>query len=211
MEDITRTLKNKEGIFGMGFSFNEHLDLLNLVVLAIFGIIIKLFFQENYSKLGNVGPASTTIWGYGLTALSLFFMIFMSMYKTEKKIETPHVLENIEDYGILKYLSSILINNTLPIVLTFGVVIYIIILNFMYYTRINANLVSDSYHIYSFFTSLLIIMQLGLIIKFMYNKLEKQEPPEQNIVRNASYIVAVINFIFVLINHILLAFYSTDG
>ena len=72
----------RKGIFGFGFSSNEYMNLLNLVVLAGAGIIIKIFFKENYTKLGNRGPATTTIWGFGLTALSLFIMIFMSFYLT---------------------------------------------------------------------------------------------------------------------------------
>ena len=60
---------------------NNNLDLMNLVVLACAGIIIKIFFQENYTKLGDVGPATTTIWGYGLTATALFIMIFMLLLK----------------------------------------------------------------------------------------------------------------------------------
>tara|TARA_B100001093_G_C26851159_1_gene1025217 strand:- start:1503 stop:2162 length:660 start_codon:yes stop_codon:yes gene_type:complete len=207
-------LKNREGIFGMGFSLNNNLDLMNLVVLACSGIIIKLFFQENYSKLGNVGPASTTIWGYGLTALALFLMIFMSIYLS--KSTSKFRLENTEN--MFTYYLDLIMNNTLPIILLFGVIMYIIILNFLYYKRINSNLVSDSYHVYTFYISLLLILQISLIVKFMYNSLQKINTDgkldfdkQNSLIKSASYIVVVINFIFVLMNHILLAFFSTDG
>lgn len=207
-------LKNREGIFGMGFSLNNNLDLMNLVVLACSGIIIKLFFQENYSKLGNVGPASTTIWGYGLTALALFLMIFMSIYLS--KSTSKFRLENTEN--MFTYYLDLIMSNTLPIILLFGVIMYIIILNFLYYKRINSNLVSDSYHVYTFYISLLLILQISLIVKFMYNSLQKINTngkldfdQQNSLIKSASYIVVVINFIFVLMNHILLAFFSTDG
>ena len=219
-EDINNinALKNKEGIFGLGFSLNNNLDLLNLVVLAFFGIIIKLFFQENYTKLGNIGPASTTIWGYGLTALSLFLMIFMSLYLTRATTKDAH-LENND--SIFKFITNIVMSSTLPIVLTLAIVVYIIMLNFSYFVRINSNNVSDSYHVYSFFTSLLLILQIALIVKYMYNLLDKkvlkalgsdnQKETEAVLIKSATYILSVVNFIFVLIIHILLAFFSTDG
>ena len=81
------TIIEKEGIFGFGLSHNNNLDLLNIVVLACAGIVIKLFFQENYSKLGNIGPASSTIWGYGLTGVALSIMIFMGIYFSKNLFE----------------------------------------------------------------------------------------------------------------------------
>ena len=39
-------LKERQGIFGFGFSNNNNLDLLNLFVLAFAGIIIKVFFKN---------------------------------------------------------------------------------------------------------------------------------------------------------------------
>ena len=75
-----KDIVDRKGVFGFGFSSNEFMNLLNLVVLASAGVIIKIFFQENYTKLGNRGPATTTIWGFGLTALSLFIMVFMSVH-----------------------------------------------------------------------------------------------------------------------------------
>tara|TARA_B100001093_G_C26780925_1_gene994567 strand:- start:213 stop:863 length:651 start_codon:yes stop_codon:yes gene_type:complete len=207
-------LKNNKGIYGLGFSLNENLDLLNLVVLAFSGIIIKLFFQENYSKLGNIGPASTTIWGYGLTGLAIFLMIFMNLY-----LKDVRFIENYINFGNIK--------GSIPIFLTLCIIVYIIILNFSYYIRINSNVVSDSYHTYSFFSSLLLVLQISLITKYMYNQLQAnfknnimpempEMPDEKNmkqstLIENLLYILSLVNFIFVLIIHILLAFFSTDG
>ena len=81
---ITSSETKSQGIFGFGLSHNDHLDLLNIVVLACIGIIIKLFFSENYTRLGNMGPASSTIWGYGLTAIALSIMVFMGIYVSKK-------------------------------------------------------------------------------------------------------------------------------
>lgn len=221
-KDGIDALIDRKGIFGFGFSANSNLDMMNLVVLAIAGIIVKIFFEENYTKLGNSGPASTTIWGYGLTAISLVLMIFMAIYLTTKsrKQREKLLLERGAKESIFEYYITILSSGVIPVILTLGIVVYIISLNFIYFTRINSNKVSSSYPVYSFFSSLLVIIQIGIILKYMYSILngintkrneihEKQN--EQSILRGLSLIGITINYIFVLILHILLAFFSTDG
>ena len=216
------TLKERKGIFGFGFSMNNNLDLMNLVVLACAGIIIKIFFQENYTKLGDVGPATTTIWGYGLTATALFIMIFMSIYLSRKTAENEDTKnKNIFETNqtTFSFYMNLLFNDTMPIVLTFALIVYIISLNFTYFKRINSNTVSDSYHSYSFFLALLLIIQVTLIVKYMFNLLNRinsgltnqQQNKEYNAIKSVTYVLATINFIFAFIIHILLSFFSTDG
>lgn len=216
---IFKTIGNREGVFGFGLSNNTNLDLLNLVVLACAGIIIKIFFQANIDKTegGHVGPASTTIWGYGITAFALFILIFMSIYINNNNNDNNKIIE-IEENFFTK-LINIVMNDSIPIFLTFCVLIYIIYINFVHYNRINKGEVSDSYYTYSFYSSLLIIIQITLIIKYIYNSLDilnkttKTKDQNQKIVfiKSASFILVLINLIFVMIQHILLAFYSTDG
>lgn len=221
--DGYEAMVNRKGIFGFGFSANSNLDLMNLVVLAIAGIVVKIFFEENYTKLGTSGPASTTIWGYGLTAISLVLMTFMAIYltSTSEKQNNKLLLERgYKEKSIFEYYISILSSGAIPIIMTLGIIVYIIILNFMFYTRINSNKVSSSYAVYSFFSSLLVIIQLGIIIKYMYSILNgiqtttnntNEKRNKQSILKGLSLIVTTINYIFVLILHILLAFFSTDG
>jgi len=220
-KEKVQAMINRKGIFGFGFSVNSNLDMMNLVVLAVSGIIVKIFFEENFTKLGTSGPASTTIWGYGLTAIALSLMIFMAIYLTTASSEQNKKLlleRGKNEKSILEYYISILSSGALPVIFTLGIVVYIIILNFIYFTRINSNKVSTSYQTYSFFSSLLIIVQIGIIIKYMFSILygietnsnvEKQK--EQQILKGLSIIVTTVNFIFVMILHILLAFFSTDG
>tara|TARA_X000000368_G_scaffold418956_1_gene421063 strand:- start:8703 stop:9353 length:651 start_codon:yes stop_codon:yes gene_type:complete len=208
-------LIERKGIYGFGFSSNSELDLMNLVVLAVAGIIVKIFFEENFTKLGSSGPASTTIWGYGLTAISLILMTFMGLYLTNNH---KGLFEG--DGDVFSYFMSILTSDAVPVMFTLGIVLYIISLNFIYFKRINSNKVSSSYSTYSFFSSLLIIIQIGIIIKYMFSILKtiknnRTTDPERNkeqaILKGASIIATSVNFIFILILHILLAFFSTDG
>ena len=196
-----------QGIFGFGLSHNNHLDLLNIVVLACVGIIIKLFFSENYSRLGNIGPASSTIWGYGLTAIALSIMVFMGIYVSKKIFEKP--LDGKKNNFI-----ELIFANVFPIVLTLFVIIYTIFLNFSYFTRINSDKVTRDYHTYSFMSSFLIIVQIILISTYLFNYLIDNGDPNRktkaDLSKNITYILCVVNFIFLLMIHISLAFFSTD-
>tara|TARA_B100000902_G_C27300669_1_gene912595 strand:- start:1633 stop:2316 length:684 start_codon:yes stop_codon:yes gene_type:complete len=222
--DKQDVLKNRQGIFGFGFSSNNNLDLLNLCVLAFAGIIIKVFFQESHSRLGNIGPASTTIWGYGMTSLALFFMMFISFYlkDREEKSTQENSMFNLfndkesKDDSIMNTIINYILNDSLPIFLTLLIIIYIMYLNFNFFKRINSNRVTDTFHTYSFFSSLMIIIQLGLICKYMFEKLNtvqgnKDVKDNGTKLKGVIFVLSTINFIFILIMHILLKFFSTDG
>ena len=198
-------MSNTQGIFGYGLSHNNNLDLLNIVILACVGVIIKLFFSENYSKLGNMGPASSTIWGYGLTAIALSIMVFIGIYSSKIQLFDKSV--SGKDNNLLE----IMFGNVLPIILTLFVIIYTIYLNFSYYTRINSDKVTRDYHTYSFMSSFLIIVQIILISKYLYHYLSDSiDDKKAELAKNITYILCVVNFIFILMIHISLAFFSTD-
>jgi len=198
-----------QGIFGFGLSHNNHLDLLNIVVLACIGIIIKLFFSENYTRLGNMGPASSTIWGYGLTAIALSIMVFMGVNMSNKIFKAEK--EITKDASFI----GISLLNTLPIVLTLFVIMYTIFLNFSYFTRINTDKVTRDYHTYSFMSSFLIIVQIILISTYLFNNIlnDNNRPDiatKIELSKNITYVLCVVNFIFIFMIHISLAFFSTD-
>ena len=194
-------------IFGIGISSNNNLDLLNLIVLACAGIMIKIFFQENYSKLGNIGPATTTIWGYGLTSLALSIMIFVAISYTNRTGGTTGDLfgERINFYSSLGMIT--------PIVVTLLVIIYIIYLNIIFFTRINSNKVTPDYHTYSFMSSTLLLLQIVLISNYLLKTLKNNEASEDitiELTKMLTYILSVVNIVFIVMIHISLVFFSTD-
>ena len=228
MSNTTNNIIDRRGIFGLGFSINNNLDLLNLIVLAFSGILIKVLFAEPNSDSGEIGPASTTIWGYGLTAIALFLMMFMSIYLNHYEQKSKGLFERntaksvsyeTSDKNIFFLVIDYLLNNTLPIFLTLALIIYIIYLNFVYFYRINQNNVTNSYSTYSFFSSLLIFVQLIIISKYMFSLLRNKnlgneksgDKKNSSLLKAISYVLITVNFIFVFIIHILLAFFSTDG
>lgn len=194
-------------IFGIGISSNNNLDLLNLIVLACAGIMIKIFFQENYSKLGNIGPATTTIWGYGLTSLALSIMIFVAISYTNRTGGTTGDLfgERINFYSSLGMIT--------PIVVTLLVIIYIIYLNIIFFTRINSNKVTPDYHTYSFMSSTLLLLQIVLISNYLLKTLKNNDASEDitiELTKMLTYILSVVNIVFIVMIHISLVFFSTD-
>jgi hypothetical protein len=193
-------------IFGIGITSNNNLDLLNLIVLACAGIVIKLFFSENYSRLGNVGPATTTIWGYGLTSLALTIMIFVAISYTNKDKTDETLFGNK-----INFFASL--GTILPIILTLLVMIYIIYLNMLFFTRINTNKVTPDYHTYSFMSSTLLLLQILLISNYLFKILNKTSTKEDltlELTKMLTYVLAVVNMIFILMIHISLVFFSTD-
>lgn len=192
-------------IFGIGISSNNNLDLLNLIVLACAGIMIKLFFQENYSKLGNIGPATTTIWGYGLTGLALSIMIFVAISYTNINDSDSLFGTKVNLYSSLGMVS--------PIVVTLLVIIYIIYLNIIFFTRINSNKVTPDYHTYSFMSSTLLLVQIVLISNYLLKTLKKTDPADKTTIeltKMLTYILSVVNIVFIVMIHISLVFFSTD-
>jgi hypothetical protein len=190
-------------IFGIGITSNNNLDLLNLIVLACAGVIIKVFFKENYSRLGNVGPATTTIWGYGLTGLALTIMVFVAISYTN--IQKG---EELFGNGVNFYASLGMVT---PIIFTLLVIIYIIYLNIIFFTRINSNKVTPDYHTYSFMSSALILLQIVLISNYLLKTLNNSDDYNTiELTKMLTYILSLVNFVFILMIHISLVFFSTD-
>jgi hypothetical protein len=192
-------------IFGIGITSNNNLDLLNLIVLACAGVIIKVFFKENYSRLGNVGPATTTIWGYGLTGLALTIMVFVAISYTNIKKG-----EELFGNGVNFYASLGMVT---PIIFTLLVIIYIIYLNIIFFTRINSNKVTPDYHTYSFMSSALLLLQIIFISNYLLQKLnvsDNKVDVTTELTKMVTYILSFVNIIFIFMIHITLVFFSTD-
>ena len=224
-EERINALANRQGIFGFGFSNNNHLDLLNLIVLAGTGLIIAIFFEGNPDKKNGLqGMASSNIWGYGITCVALFLLLFMSFYSKNREKDLKKVLEinnknqNEESDNLLLILIKLLLNDSLPILLAFSILVYAITLNKIFFIRINKQEFSSTYFTYDFYFKILLIVQIGIIVKYIYNLLKKNDGSSNSIIdkqtfllKSLSYILSTINFLFLFIMHILLHFFSTDG
>jgi hypothetical protein len=219
---------DRRGIFGFGFSFNNKLDMLNLLMLCVAGIIISIFFPETITSSGHSGPATTTIWGLSLSIISLFFLIFMSIYFSNYKNNTKNILDvksnnsnNSSDGFFTQVLNIIMNDYTFPIIILIGLLIYIVTLNFIFFKKINSGKVSSDYFTYNNFTMILILIQIGLVCKYMYElydlNVAKNDINDTKIEKNLAiiksilYILLSVSWIFIFIIHIILSVFSTDG
>jgi hypothetical protein len=191
-----------QGVMGFGLSYNNPLDLICILVLACIGIFIKLFCSEPNTRLGNSGPATSTIWGYGLTTIALTIMIFVGIYQS-KKITLGDKID-----------IQLMFLNTFPIIITIFVLIYTIFLNFSYFIRINSDKVTSEYRTYSIFSSSLTLVQIVFISIYLYFYIYRDSNSKSNFTiemfKNLTYISCFANIIFILMMHINLAFFSTD-
>ena len=214
-------IKQNKGIFGFGLSHNNNLDLFTLVILAYSGLFIQFFFSSSYDPYGLNGPATLALWGYGLTGIAIFLMIFMSFYINNKLNINKKINLELEkkESSISEIFKSIILTTTLPIVLTLGTILYIFYINYTFFEKINKGLLPDTYNTYYLFSSILLIVQISLIVKYLYNDLNnlvtKNKDPkiikESTIIKSLSYILITLNFVFILIMHILLQIFSTNG
>ena len=53
-------------------------DTTNMMAFAFVGILIKLFFGNSTSSDGLSGPASSAVWGYGIVAMAVFAILFVT-------------------------------------------------------------------------------------------------------------------------------------
>ena len=186
---------------------DDKYDYNNIIGFAFVGIIIKLFFGNNYTKDGDSGPASSTIWGYGLIIVSILLIIFLKSISND--IDIPS-LSNVN--SILGLLSKIFeyLKSISPLLFMFLILSWIVILNNRFFTRINKGDVSPEFFSYSFLSTLLIFLQLMVIYKWLFADENDKKGEITNLI-SVSYLFTVLNIIITIMMQIVLEYFSTDG
>jgi hypothetical protein len=188
----------------------------SMFVFAIIGMCIKIFFGKATSSDGLYGPANTIIYGYGIVALAILTVMFISFAVHDRigRIENKGKVESI-----VKFLKSFLTSSA-PSLLTIIVLLWIITLNITYYTRINKGMVATEYYQLSAGTSFLFVFQIACLFQYLRlfikmktdpNNAGKDAVSTQNRIAFATYFLTAINLIVVGMMNIILQFFSTDG
>lgn len=188
-------------------------DMTNMTLVAFAGIVIKLFLGGSYSDDGTTGPAGAAMWGYGLVAISILTIIVVSFGLQQKMAE----IKNESALGFLKGL----LMQSLPPVLLLGVLIWLIYLNAAYFKRINQNKVATEYYNYSTVSTVLVVIQLIVLFKYLADefkigeggpktKLNLEEALKSKLA-SVTYLVTLANVMLAAIQNIILAYFSTDG
>ena len=198
----------------------------SMLLISIVGMCIKIFFTTEPSTDGTSGPANAVIYGYGIVALAILTVLFIS-YGIHERINTVENKGNSNNNqgGIIGKLTNIVnfvksfLTSSGPSILTIMVLCWIISLNITYYTKINKGAVAKEFYQLSTGTTFLFVFQiiclfqyLKLFIESKTDKSKKQENEQaQGRIAFATYFITIINLVVVGMMTIILQFFSTDG
>lgn len=172
-----------------------------MMVICIVGILIKIIFGRTTYSNGVQGPAAAALCGYGVVSIAVILLIIVSSglaSNAPSRIETNS-----------KEFIMIMIKNCLPSILTLWVIMWLMSINYIYYERINQGEVSSEYNSFSTASTLLILIQIGVLFKYLTNENKKQGSGSSMI--NAVYVLTILNMMFAGIMNIIVMYFSTDG
>lgn len=195
-------------------------------MLCFLGLMIKLFFGQYSTPDGTNGPASSTMWGYGLIIICLVSYFLINFIKDQDKKQSIAPKENegavemvimtlTKMFDFLKTFINYK-NNIMAVAFMLIVTIWAFIINSVYYTRINQGLVADDYYFYSTMSTVLISIQLMILFRHM-TAVAGGNPNNENVQHDNTryngfgFLISIINLIFLGIINIILEFFSTDG
>jgi hypothetical protein len=187
-------------------------DITNMTLIAFAGIIIKIFLGGSFSVDGTSGPAGAAMWGYGLVAIAVLIIMFVMFGISQN-------MNKIQRLSALEYVKGLFIHG-LPPMLLLCILIWLIFLNARYFKRINQDNVASEYYNYSSVSTVLVIIQLLVLLKYFRENYEIAiAKGDDNAVKaaltsklaSASYLITLGNFMLAAIQNIILEFFSTDG
>lgn len=188
-------------------------DTTTMLILAVAGILVKLFLSGGVSKDGSTGPASATVWGYGLTSFA-----FIGLLLAVLSLATRDTM-NIGAWDTIKKVFGF----SFPVVATLVVLCWIIIINMTFMDRINKGKVAPDFNQFSLFSSILIIFQIMIVFKFILNTMGVTLAPSANPtavkmeqaltseLNSITVVITLLNLIFAGMMQVVAEFFSTDG
>ena len=173
--------------------------------LAIVALVVRMIFAE-------VGKdyATATVSTYGFSLLALMGILASSFalnYKGEMKESS---------YSFFKKMVS----HAIPSLTLAIIIIAILVQNIVYFDKINEGKVAGEYFQFSGVSSFLILVQLGLVLKYMMDIMKGTSSKGDSsklfsILANELFyiilIVTMLNLFMTGILQIILQFFSTDG
>jgi len=188
----------------------------SMMMIAVVGMCIKIFFGNEISADGSYGRANSTIYGYGVVCFSILTVIFVSfaIYNRIAMIEKKGSINGLIDFLKAFFTSSA------PSILTIIILLWIITLNVNFYKRINQGKVAKEYYQLSAGTSFLFLFQIFAIFQYLrlYINIKtgvsedaKEDSTTMNRIAFATYFTSAINLVVVGMMTIILEFFSTDG
>lgn len=185
----------------------------NLYLIAMIGVIIKLFLTQSTTSDGSSGPASGSVWGYGLIMFSVLglLVIQFSNYKSKGGEGLDKKAKMMADFKKI-------FNNSIFTIILVAIIGWLVALNIIYFKEINEGKVATEYSSYNKLSTILVFIQLWLLNK--YTTLVSAENSEDNksgkkkyisVYKALSALLSVGNIITIIILNIILKYFSTDG
>jgi len=188
-------------------------DTTNMMVFAFVGILIKLFFGNKTTADGTGGPASSAVWGYGIVALSVLSILFITFALATQ-------MTAVSQYNTIDFVMKLAKGSLVPSLMLF-ILVWLISINMTYYKRINEGKVASEYNQFSTVSTMLVVVQLIVLFKYLRDTfmIEKGGPSDEKGIAGAlksqmasiTYILTALNVIFIGMMNIVVAFFSTDG
>ena len=107
--------------------------------------------------------------------------------------------------------------NIVPLILFTGIILWIIYQNTIYFNKINSGHVAESYITFDVAVNLLLLVQAGVIYAYINQQMlcaKQMSQYSEALSKYGPYIaifVAIISIVCMVLNEIILRFFSTDG
>ena len=158
----------------------------------LLGLFTHLVLKGQRSEYGYYGPATSLIWGYSITILSVICLVF---------------LQNVN-----KRTTTIMKIIPLDMLLILILMIWLVSINSAYMTKINSGNVSSSFYSYATMSSYILLVQ---VLFYLFTSAVSGSDADNNkgIMRNIYFInimLIILNTLFILAQQVILKSFSVD-
>ena len=185
-------------------------DSTNMMVFAFVGILIKLFFGNNTTADGSSGPASSAVWGYGIVALSVLSILFITFALATQ-------MTAVSQYNTMDFIMKLVQGSLVPFLMLL-ILVWLISINLTFYKRINEGNVASEYNQFSTVSTILVVVQLMVLFKYLKDAFMVEKGGKNGLggalksqMASITYVLTALNVIFIGMMNIVVAFFSTDG
>jgi hypothetical protein len=191
--------------------YNPQKDTQNIFMLAGIGLIIKMFFGQDLSSDGETGPASAAAWGYGIVLVAAVVLLFINFGLLKDN-------GNINESMGFQTIKELFKDGTKPIIFIIVLLVWLFSMNITHYNNINEGKVANEYNLFSFASTFMLVLELGLLLKYLLKYLTARGRPSDDKIKveleqlsSGMSVLFIINLIVLSAMQIILSYFSTDG
>lgn len=157
----------------------------------IIGLLIQMIFSNIDSPDSSYGPASASIWGYGIIVLSILGILFMNL-----ALGT----EATSSFSMMRF----------DVVILLVFMLWLISINISNYEQLNRGDAPTNYYIYSNFTNILIFVQVMITLFSLSVSGKSDEGGIARKMKLINILLSALVFVLIMIQQIILDNFSVD-